>query len=95
MDWTTTTWTTASYVFLHWRCVSERFHACILPDQFIGVSFEWDIFLFVLLRCVNALKPKLQAHKIITFIVFVDPKHNTIMLAGAVYASYTNGVSFE
>ena len=31
----------------------------------------------------------------IPFIMFMDPKYNTTMLAGAVYASHTNGASFE
>ena len=34
-------------------------------------------------------------YKIIPFIVFVDPKHNKSTLACAVYASRTNGASFE
>ena len=61
MDWTTTTWTTASYVFLHWRCVSERFHACMLRGQFIRVSFEWDIFFVFLIAVCKRIKTKVTS----------------------------------
>jgi len=44
MEWITTSWSKASYVCLHWRCVSERSHAWDWWDIFTGASFEWDIF---------------------------------------------------
>ena len=46
MDWTKVTWSTACHVCLHWRCVSERPHAFMLPCPQGAASFEWDIFLF-------------------------------------------------
>ena len=49
-DWIKVTWRTASYVCLHWRCVSECRHACMLPCHIIGVSFECDIF-FCFFHC--------------------------------------------
>ena len=51
---TKVTWSAAGYVCLHWHCVSERSHACVLPCPQGAASFECDIFLFFRLRCVNA-----------------------------------------
>ena len=47
-------WDTADCVCLHWCCVSERPHACMLRCHVGGNSFECDIFLFFRLRWVNA-----------------------------------------
>ena len=60
MDWTTTTWTTASYVFLHWRCVSESRRACMLPCHIIGVSFEWDIFFVFSIAVCKCIRTQLM-----------------------------------
>ena len=44
MEGTKVLWDTADCVCLHWCCVSERPHACMLRCHVGGNSFECDIF---------------------------------------------------
>jgi hypothetical protein len=58
MDRTKVTWSAAGYVCLHWHCVSERPHACVLPCPQGAASFMCDIFFvfsIAVCKCIRTL----------------------------------------